>query len=275
MKYKTFLHYKAIIGVICFAGLLSACNNKESTQQNSTNPTKNIKMLKVAINIDMMPFAYVDSKGNPIGFDVELIDTIAKRHGYQVKFNALPWREMFNSVEKGVNDLAISSISYTPEREGKYLLSNPYVYLPAGILLLKDKTNINSLADLKRLRLGVQKDTIFVDFARKNGVTRVVPQEKVFMNFQDLISGKVDAIISDRQIVQRMAIGHPQYKTKILEYGDVNNKGSYAVAVASKSKPQVIEMFNEGVASMKASGELERLEKKWFEEGGDLKQGKK
>lgn len=55
---------------------------------------------------------------------------------------------MFKSVEQGTSDLAISSISYSTEREGKYLLSNPYVYMPAGILSLDD-TAINSISDLK------------------------------------------------------------------------------------------------------------------------------
>lgn len=277
MKYSTSLYHTAMIGMICVTGLLSACNNKEpatqkqeSTQQN----TDTAKVLKVAVNINMMPFAYIDGKGKPIGFDVELVSTIAKRHGYEVKFNMLPWQEMFNSVEQGANDLAISSISYTPEREGKYLLSNPYVYLPAGILSLEG-TSINSISDLKPLRLGMQANSVFIDLAAKNGIAQVVEKETVFMNFQDLTSGKVDAIISDKQIVQRIAMGQPQYKTKILEHGDVNDKGSYAVAVTSKNKPQVIEMFNKGVADMKASGELAQLEKKWFEEGGDLNQDKK
>lgn len=271
MKYTSFLGQGVMIGAICMAGLLSACGDKEPTIQNTANldtATTHTKTIKVAVNSGMSPFAYIDGKGNPIGFDVELITHIAQKNGYAVKFNVLPWQEMFKSVEQGTSDLAISSISYSTEREGKYLLSNPYVYMPAGILSL-DGTVINSVTDLKPMRLGMQHGAIFMDIAKEHGIEQVVTKDKIFLSFQDLINGKVDAIVSDKQIVQHFAKSYPEYKTNVLEYGNTNDKGSYAVAIAPKSKTQVIEMFNQGVAEMKASGELAKLETKWFENSTD------
>ena len=87
----------------------------------------------------------------------------------------------------------------------------------------------------------------------------------MFLSFQDLINGKVDAIMSDKQIVQHFAKSYPQYKTNLLEYGNVNDKGSYAVAIAPKNKTQIINMFNRGLSDMRATGELTKLEEKWFE----------
>lgn len=268
MKYTSFLGRGIMIGAICMAGLLLACSDKESTTQNAANTDTTTKTIKVAVNSSMPPFAYIDEKGNPIGFDVELITHIAQKNGYVVKFNVLPWQEMFKSVKQGTSDLAISSISYSTEREGKYLLSNPYVYIPAGILSLGD-TAINSISDLKPMRLGMQNGTIFMDIAKEHGIEQVITKDKIFLSFQDLINGRVDAIVSDKQIVQHFAKSYPQYKTNILEYGDASNKGSYAVAIAPKSKTQVIEMFNQGVEEMKASGELAELETKWFEDSVD------
>ncbi|UYZ80365.1 substrate-binding periplasmic protein [Moraxella bovis] len=269
MRYTSFLGQGVMIGAICMTGLLSACGDKEPATQNIVNTdSTNTKTIKVAVNSGMSPFAYIDEKGNPIGFDVELITHIAQKNGYAVKFNVLPWQEMFKSVEQGTSDLAISSISYSTEREGKYLLSNPYVYMPAGILSL-DGTTINSISDLKPMRLGMQDGAIFMDIAKENGIEQVMTKEKIFLSFQDLINGKVDAIISDKQIIQHLAKSYPEYKTNILEYGDASNKGSYAVAIAPKGKTQVIEMFNQGVAEMKTSGELAQLETKWFENNGN------
>ncbi|OBX52520.1 hypothetical protein A9Z60_02395 [Moraxella nonliquefaciens] len=249
MKHTVFFNQGVMIGVICIIGLLSACGKKQSTTQNTDDTNISTKTIQVAVNSNMPPFAYIDDKGNPIGFDVEVITHIAQKNGYTVKFNILPWQDMFKSVEQNISDLAISSISYTTEREGKYLLSNPYVYMPAGVLSLND-TTINSMSDLKPMRLGVQDGAIFVDVA---------------MSFQDLINGKVDAIMSDKQIVQHFAKSYPQYKTNLLEYGNVNDKGSYAVAIAPKNKTQIINMFNQGLSDMRATGELTKLEEKWFE----------
>lgn len=264
MKHTVFFNQGVMIGVICIIGLLSACDKKQSTTQNTDDTNISTKTIQVAVNSNMPPFAYIDDKGNPIGFDVEVITHIAQKNGYTVKFNILPWQDMFKSVEQNISDLAISSISYTTEREGKYLLSNPYVYMPAGVLSLND-TTINSMSDLKPMRLGVQDGAIFVDVAKEHGIEHVITKEKIFLSFQDLINGKVDAIMSDKQIVQHFAKSYPEYKTNVLEYGDTSNKGSYAVAIARKGRTQAIEMFNQGVEEMKASGELAKLETKWFE----------
>lgn len=82
MKYTSFLGQGVMIGAICMAGLLSACGDKEPATQNTANadtvPT-NAKTIKVAVNSGMSPFAYIDGKGNPIGFDVELITHIAQK----------------------------------------------------------------------------------------------------------------------------------------------------------------------------------------------------
>lgn len=102
MRYTSFLGQGVMIGAICMTGLLSACGDKEPATQNIVNTDNtNTKTIKVAVNSGMSPFAYIDEKGNPIGFDVELITHIAQKNGYAVKFNVLPGKRCLNPSSKG------------------------------------------------------------------------------------------------------------------------------------------------------------------------------
>lgn len=261
-KYTSLVKFGVVIGMITLTSVLFACGDKAPTKD-STVQLEN-KTLKVAVGGNMPPFTFIDGKGSPIGFDVDVITHIATKNGYEVTFNILPWQDLFSSVERGDSDVALSAISYSVEREGKYLLSNPYVYMPAGILSL-EQTGVTSVADLKPLRLGMMTDSIFQEFATAHGINQIVFKEQSFLNFKDLVRGDVDAIISDKQVVAHLANNYPDYKFNILEYGDINDKGSYAVALSSKNQTALIQMFNAGITDMKASGELARLEKKWFD----------
>ena len=136
--------------------------------------------------------------------------------------------------------------------------------MPASILSL-EKTGISSVEDLKPLRLGMLSGSVFQNFANAHGIDQVVFQSKNFLTFKDLVRGDVDAIIAGKQIVGHMADNYPDYQFNLLEAGDINDKGSYTVALASKNQTALIQMFNTGIADMKASGELARLEKKWFD----------
>lgn len=260
-NYTSLVKFGAVLGMVTLTSALSACGDKAAAQANDVQLEN--KTLKVAVGGNMPPFTFIDNKGLPIGFDVDVITHIATKNGYEVKFNILPWQDLFSSVEKGDSDVALSAISYSVEREGKYLLSNPYVYMPAGILSL-EQTGVTSVADLKPLRLGMMPSSVFMEFATTHGINQTVVKERIFLSFKDLVRGDVDAIISDKQIVGYIANNYPDYKFNILEHGDVNDKGSYAVALASKNQTALIQMFNAGITDMKASGELARLEKKWF-----------
>ncbi|MBE9591102.1 transporter substrate-binding domain-containing protein [Moraxella sp. K127] len=79
MKHTVFFNQGVMIGVICIIGLLSACDKKQSTTQNTDDTNISTKTIQVAVNSNMPPFAYIDDRGNPIGFDVEVITHIAQK----------------------------------------------------------------------------------------------------------------------------------------------------------------------------------------------------
>ena len=82
----------------------------------------------VGSEIGYPPMEYKAENGiDNIGFDIDVAGRIAELLGLEVQFVDTAWDGIFFGVEKGEYDIIISSVSITPERQAKYILTEPYV----------------------------------------------------------------------------------------------------------------------------------------------------
>ena len=83
-------------------------------------------VIKVGINAEYAPFEYIED-GEFKGIDVDIIKAIADEAGYEkVEFVNMDFSELFEAVNEGVVDCAISTIMYTEERETVVDFTEPY-----------------------------------------------------------------------------------------------------------------------------------------------------
>ncbi len=85
---------------------------------------KNI--LTVGINAEYAPFEYIDN-GDFKGIDIDIMKTIANEAGYdEVVFVNMEFSALVSAVNEGVVDCAISTITYTEERDAVVDFTTPY-----------------------------------------------------------------------------------------------------------------------------------------------------
>jgi len=90
--------------------------------------TKKEGVLMVGSEIGYPPMEYKADNGvDNIGFDIDVATRLAELLGLKVEFVDTAWDGIFFGVEKGEYDIIISSVSITPERQAKYILTEPYV----------------------------------------------------------------------------------------------------------------------------------------------------
>ena len=90
--------------------------------------TKTEGLLMVGAEIGYPPMEYKAENGvDNVGFDIDVATELARLLGLDVKFIDTAWDGIFFGVEKGEYDIIISSVSITPERQAKYILTEPYV----------------------------------------------------------------------------------------------------------------------------------------------------
>src|ERR1700710_555567 len=83
------------------------------------------EVLTVGSDIPYPPFEQGKS-GNYTGFDIELMEAIAKKIGRTAEFQDTSFETIFRDVAQGKFDAVISAATITPEREKAVAFSNPY-----------------------------------------------------------------------------------------------------------------------------------------------------
>jgi len=86
------------------------------------------------------PFEYLNAKGQPEGFSIDLARAFGKEMGFQIKFELRSWIEVRNRLETGKID-AIMGMFYTPERNKKVDFTVPY-FISSYSLFVRDGSDI-------------------------------------------------------------------------------------------------------------------------------------
>ena len=115
--------------VLFFAIVLSSCGKK------STGKIQG-REIRLGIDRDNAPFSYLDEEKNPAGFDVELIEAIARLEGFTVKFVPMNPSALQSAVVTGTIVGAMGGIEIREEKQLSF--SEAYGSSTLGLLYGKD-----------------------------------------------------------------------------------------------------------------------------------------
>ena len=144
MNIKKILKYTAtaVVGSLA-VGLLVACSS--SASKDSTTKKKTIEVGTVGTT---KPFSYEDKDGKLTGYEIEVLREIFKGSDkYEVNFNKTKWASVFSGLDSDRYQIGANNISYSEDRAGKYLYTNPYAKNPT-VLVVRKGVNIKSLDDI-------------------------------------------------------------------------------------------------------------------------------
>jgi len=106
------------------------------------------------------PFEYM-ADGADIGFEVDLMEEIARRVGLKPAFVNTRWEAILQEMQDGRYDCIVGGITITPQREQILAWSVPYITTTLSLVVSGAKTpTIRGLADLKDASVGVQAAAI-------------------------------------------------------------------------------------------------------------------
>ena len=138
-----------------------------STSDDSWDKVKAAGKLVVGTSADYAPFESYNSNYQIAGFDIALIDEVAKQLGVTVELNDFAFDGLGSAVRLGQVDTAISAISVTPERQAVVDFSNVYYATTDAILVKADSTlNAQTPNLLTTTRLGVQQGSVYEGYAQ-------------------------------------------------------------------------------------------------------------
>ena len=272
--------------VLFFVFALSSCGKK------STGKIQG-REIRLGIDRDNAPFSYLDEEKNPAGFDVELIEAIARLEGFTVKFVPMNPSALQSAVVTGTIVGAMGGIEIREEKQLSF--SEAYGSSTLGLLYGKDSSASEQMPSLQGKSILVKEGSgtaVFLESIRqKEGFSLLVVQEN-----QDLIrewlEGKGDFIAEDLPVLEAMKEEIP----KIDEMGrtedhlppdllgisefdvqkEKNNRAGqnieifslkegqhYGLMVGMGQNKELLRAFVRGLKKMKENGEWEALTKKY------------
>lgn len=251
---------KIAAGLAAAALVLSGCSSTK-TEATSDNPyaLKDKSVLTVCADIPYAPFEFQDDQKNIVGFDMDIADAIAKDLKVTKKVQVTPFEQIQSGSALLSNDcdVAVSSLSMTDARKSKMDFSQAYYADNLG-LMVKDGSDVKTLEDAKKKKVGVAAGTTGAEYAKANGIDATIFKDTGLL-IQGLKTGQVDAAIGNKSVLG-YTVGKDTSLGFVQEYKTDENLG---VAV-KQGNAKLLEQVNSSLTKLKDSGELKKLESKWF-----------
>lgn len=265
--------------LIATLGLFGCGNNQSPTEQKlpqnpnpppaSTTHESSVKDLpadiptyKVATTGTGAPMTLKDDKGNLAGIDIDVIQAIGQQEGFKIEFIQTAWSNLFVGLDEGKYDIAISGISWTEEREGKYGASQGYFFSPASFAYVDNGKQLSSLADLKGLKVGALANSKHEKTAREVGASEVIATKGGFDTFANLMRGQIDVFIHDYADLREYQKNYPNQKVVIKNIENESQKGAYLVILTQKNNSELLAKINSGIEKLKANGTIDQISEK-------------
>lgn len=208
------------------------------------------------------PFEYQDETGKYVGIDMELIKAIAEQQGFTITIQNPGFDAALNAVQAGQADAVIAGMSITDARKEIFDFSNAY-YSSNILLAVKNGSTISSYEDLKGKTVGAKNGTASYTFLDENkakyGYT-LKPFDEASGMYDSLNSGSIDALMDDEAVLLYAIKQGRDFATPIPG----EKSGEYGFAVKKGSNPELIEMFNNGLAALVESGQYDEIFNKYF-----------
>jgi ABC-type amino acid transport substrate-binding protein len=251
-----------VLLVGCSAGTDESFEGGAAAPGETTGPTGVVGgKITVASNIAYPPFEY-SPKGVPKGFDIDLMNEIAKRAGFEVEYKNVRFDSILRGLDADLFDAAISAMTITREREQQIDFSDPYFNADQALLVASD-SKVQSVDDMAEAPVGVQEGStgqMEAEELRDGGqIGEIKPYRTIGEAFAALEEEEVQGVIYD------LSAAHG----RIVESGGevrfvepISTGEQYGIAFPKDSP--LVDPVNQALVEIKDDGTYEKLYKKWI-----------
>ena len=202
------------------------------------------------------PFAYLDEKGEYVGFTLDLLDALEMVLGAEFRFSPMGRRYAIPALDQGVVD-AVLGEAPTPGSGRRY--SSPY--LSSSVALFVSGDDFLGLDDLEGETVAVVRSGRAYELLNERGGVVLLQVADVEQGLKELQSGGVRAFIGDENAglytLRRLGLE----KIKII--GEPLERVNYSFAVR-KDDPTLLRALDYGLVALEELGLREQIQRRWL-----------
>lgn len=217
--------------------------------------------LTVGTAAEYEPFEYMED-GQYKGFDLDIIQDIAKKLGLTVEFANVDFDTIVPGVSSGAKyDVGIGAITVTPERKKEVDFTDSYYMDDQAIVTMKDNADITGdnykeKLDSADAKIAVQSGSTAEAFAKENFPNaELVPFKNATDCFSALQAGQSVALVTNRSVAAQLVATSfdNEQVVKLISTGE-----EYAIAV-NKDNSGLKDAINKALKELTDDGTVDSL----------------
>lgn len=261
MRLSKRLIYGSMFRKFVLAGaILIIWANPSKASETANNPGD--RHFVIASSNNFPPVNQLDEDGELTGFGKDISNAVIKAvGGTYSRIHSAIWKDVLAALAEGRADF-IHDTGYSIERTAFLDYSAPILVMPEEIFVRADRFNIASQMSLKTAKVAcVNKHISHLYLVNVLGIEcRVVatPVEGLY----SLINGDVDAFVFPRQVLLHIA-QRLNVINRIKVVGEPLRELTWHMTVR-KGDQEMLQLLNQGIAAIKASGQYDEIYEYWF-----------
>ncbi len=221
--------------------------------------------IRVGFESGYLPFEMTNTKGNYMGFDIDMAKHLAKAMGVEFEPVNTAWDGIIPSLVTDKIDVIIGGMTVTQERNLKICFSDPYIIVGQAIIVNnKHKGSINSYKDLNDPKYVVCSK---LGTTGEQAVKKYIPKA-TYKSFEvesegamEVIQGNADAFVYDLPLVEFFQAAHGEGKTYALNQPFTFEPLAIGL---KKGDPDFVNFLNNFIRQYKNDGRWQKSYDKWI-----------
>jgi len=178
--------------------------------------------IRVGYLPNRIPFAYFNTLGELVGFDIDLAHTLAKDFEWNIEFIPIEREKMAEQLQAGLYDIVMSGIAMTPDRLDEMAFSAPYLDTTAALIVedyRKDEFDtIEKVRKLKKLQIAISSR----DRTMREGLKEVYPNAEIVMldnriDFFEKNFPNLDAMLTTAEGGSAWTLLYPNFHAVVIK----------------------------------------------------------
>ena len=219
--------------------------------------------LRVGMSGGYFPFTFV-RQDELQGFEVDVMNAIGEEAGLEISFETMSFSGLIGALDAGRIDTIANQITITPEREARFVFTQPYVIDGAQVVTREGNEEIEGVEDLRGKTVAVNLGSNFEQLLRDLPYADEIDIRTYESNIeQDTALGRVDAFVMDRvsaaQVIQESPLplelaGQP--------FSEIRNAFPFRDTEDGRAMRNRV---NDALTALQEDGTLADISRKWFD----------
>lgn len=269
MDIKKIFKFGAV--ALAATAILAACGSGSSNSSDSDDNKKEEVVLATVGTT--RPFSY-EVDGELTGYDIEVAKAVFEGSDkYDVKYQKTEWSSIFTGLDSGKFQIGANNISYSEEREEKYLFSLPIATNPLVLAVNKD-SGIKSYDDIAGKSTQVVQGTatakMLEDYNTNNSDKETeinYTSENITQMLMSVNEGKFDYKIFETQSIKTIIEEQGLDNLEIIELDLDSEEQPYVYFLFADGQEDLQEYVNGRLKELYEDGTLEEISEEFL--GGD------